>query len=74
MKLQIRKSNKDLEVEVWNLKHPVGQAVEVTRDNGEKILTRTTSTAWVLSGHTPVVFLDGISGCYLLSRVKAVIG
>lgn len=67
----------DLLVENWNLKHPVGARVIVTLDrrddNGRPIQkeTVTTSEAYVLSGHTPVVHLDGVSGCYRLDRVKA---
>jgi len=56
--------------DAWNEKHPVGTEVIVTKDLGEKIRTKTRSKAEVLSGHTPVIWLNGISGCYILERVK----
>ncbi len=62
----------ELEVENWNLRHPVGAEVEFTNDSGEVKRTTTKSEAFMLSGHTAVVSLKGISGCYLLSRVKVV--
>ena len=60
----------ELEVENWNLKYPIGTKVTVTFDDGSWRETTTTSLARILSGHTPVIFLDGVSGCYLLSRVR----
>ena len=40
-------------------------------DGGEIRETVTTSEAQVLSGHSAVIWLDGISGCYDLERVTA---
>lgn len=60
------------QVDQWNERHPVGQAVTIRRDNGDIITTKTTSAAELLSGHSAVVRLEGISGCYLLSRVTPV--
>lgn len=54
----------------WNKKHPVGAEVVLKKDSGEVIETRTTSAAWLLSGNSPVINLDGITGCYLLDRVQ----
>lgn len=62
----------ELECELWNAKHPVGTRVVVRMDNGEKRDTVTTSVAQMLSGHAAVIWLEAISGCYLLSRVKVV--
>ncbi|OUC54730.1 hypothetical protein CA262_07565 [Sphingobium sp. GW456-12-10-14-TSB1] len=59
-------------VDRWNERYPVGQAVTVRRDNGATITTKTRSPAELLSGHSAVVWLDGISGCYLLNRVTPV--
>jgi hypothetical protein len=59
----------ELECQRWNEAHPVGTRVFVQKDNGIKQLTRTRSEASVLSGHSAVIYLEGISGCYLLSRV-----
>ncbi len=66
-------------VAAWNEKYPVGTEVTVELDSGEIRATTTRSTAQMLGaepsknnpGHTAVVFLVGISGCYLLSRVRA---
>lgn len=59
-------------VDDWNARYPVGQAVTVRRDNGESVTTTTRSEAELLSGHSAVVWLEGISGCYLLERVTPV--
>jgi hypothetical protein len=54
----------------FNAKHGVGQAVTVRLDNSETKSTTTRSKAEVLGGHSAVIWLEGISGCYLLSRAK----
>lgn len=59
-----------LEVENWNLKNPVGTPVTVQFDNGAIRETVTTSKAQVLSGHSAVIWLEGVAGAYLLDRVK----
>lgn len=56
----------------FNAAHPVGAAVTVLLDGGEVRETVTTSEAQVLSGHSAVIWLKGVSGCYLLDRVTAV--
>lgn len=58
--------------EAFNAKYPVGHPVTVRRDNGEGLATVTRSKAEVLSGHSAVIWLEGISGCYLLDRVTPV--
>jgi hypothetical protein len=60
------------EVKGFNERFPVGTRVHVRKDLGELLTTRTRSEAWALSGHTPVVMLEGISGCYLLSRITPI--
>ena len=60
----------ELECQRWNESHPIGTRVVVKKDNGVEFLTRTRSEASVLSGHTAVIFVEGISGCYLLARVS----
>ena len=57
---------------VWNSQHPVGTAVVVTKDLGEQVHTTTRSVAQHLRSGTPVIWLDGITGCYLLDRVEAI--
>ncbi len=54
----------------FNAAHQVGAAVSVELDSGEIRNTFTTSEAQVLSGHTAVIWLDGVRGCYLLDRVS----
>jgi hypothetical protein len=60
-------------VKQWNAAVPVGSPVTVRKDSDEIVETRTRSEAWVLSGHSPVVLLDGIRGCYLLTRCLPVL-
>jgi hypothetical protein len=55
----------------WNAHHPVGTQVDVRLDNGLTARTTTKSRAEMLSGHTAVIWLDGISGCYMLDRVRS---
>jgi hypothetical protein len=56
--------------DAWNAAHPVGTSVILLRDSGP-MPTRTRSAAEVLSGHSAVVWLDGVAGCYDLERVRA---
>lgn len=58
--------------EVFNLVVAIGDQVAVRLDDGRTKLTTTRTEAQVLSGHTAVVWLDGIGGCYLLERVSKV--
>jgi hypothetical protein len=69
-----RKSQRQMELEVenWNLRNKVGALVRVRLDSGEDVETTTRSKAQMLSGHTPVIWVDGISGAYLLDRVEAI--
>lgn len=67
-------------IEEWK-DAPIGTEVVVTLDRfdkdgpGEK-KTKTSSAPWLLGtssrgpGHTAVIMLEGISGCYSLERVK----
>jgi len=54
----------------WNERYPVGTDVIVTKDDGSEVATKTRSSAEILSGHTPVIWLQGIRGCYILERVR----
>ena len=58
-------------VDAFNRRNPVGTSVTVVKDFGEQIETKVKYPAQILSGHTAVVWLDGISGCYHLDRVMA---
>jgi hypothetical protein len=55
--------------DVFNERYPVGSTVTVVKDLGEKFETTVKRSAQILGGHTAVVWVDGISGCYLLDRV-----
>jgi hypothetical protein len=48
---------------------PVGTHVIVTMDNGSKIQTTTLGPPELLGGHTAVIWLAGMRGCYSLERV-----
>jgi hypothetical protein len=62
------------QVDTFNGRHPVGQRVVLRKDNGEGFETVTRSKAEVLSGHSAVIWVDGISGCYLLDRITPIVG
>ncbi|GAH18079.1 unnamed protein product, partial [marine sediment metagenome] len=47
-------------------RNPIGTKVTVIKDLGEKIQTKVKYPAQILSGHSPVVWLEDISGCLLL--------
>lgn len=55
--------------DVFNELHPIGSHVTVIKDSGEKFETTVKYPAEILSGHSAVVWINGISGCYLLDRV-----
>lgn len=63
-------------VEDWNRDFQVGTEVVVTKDDGSKVSTKTRSEAYMLGacrdypGHTAVILLEGINGCYMLERVR----
>lgn len=58
--------------EKWNARYPIGQVVDLQKDSGEIVRTKTRSAAEVLSGHTAVIWLEGVTGCYMLERITAV--
>ncbi len=60
-----------LEVENWNLKHPVGALVKLKLDNGLTKITKTRSEAYICNAGYPVCFFDDVSGSYLLERAEA---
>lgn len=57
-------------VDDFNAAHPIGEAVWILRDDGRQFLTETRSRAEVLEGHSAVIWLKGLRGCYLLERVS----
>jgi hypothetical protein len=56
----------------FNQLYPVGTAVDLLKDNGDTLRTTTRSLAEVLEGHSAVIWLRGVTGCYLLERVTPV--
>jgi len=56
----------------WNAAHPLGTAVILTDDFGQEHLAHTRSEAWVVSGDTAVVAVEGRAGGYLLDRIREV--
>jgi hypothetical protein len=69
----VRKGNLGAqEVANFNARCVVGQRVELLNDHGKVEHTKTTSEAWLLGGHTPVVKVEGRSGCYLLNRITPI--
>lgn len=57
-------------VDDWNTTNKVGCRVTVTLDDKKQLDTATKYPAQMLSG-TAVIFVHGISGAYMLSRVTA---
>ena len=49
---------------------PVGTEVVVTKDDGTEVRTKTESEAYLMGGHSAVIMLTGIRGCYALGRVR----
>jgi hypothetical protein len=69
-----RPNLKQLEATVaaWNRSHPVGTPVvryKLIAPLREATETKTRSEAWVLSGHSAVVMVEGVSGCVVLESV-----
>ena len=57
----------------FNSNHSVGDEVMVKLDFKDDLFrTKTRSPAQVLSGHSAVIWLENVSGCYLLDRVSNV--
>ena len=57
-----------LTVEEWNRVYPIGTKVWVSKDKGT-LKTKTRSLAQKLPSGDPVIFVEGIAGCYALERV-----
>jgi hypothetical protein len=57
----------------WNEENEVGQKVEYRSFFGDEAeMYKTSSLAWMLSGHTAVVMLAGKSGCVSLDSLTVV--
>ncbi len=62
------------QVNNFNARFAPGDAVSVRMDDGTARITRTRSEAQVLNGHSAVIWLDDVRGCYLLDRVSPIQG
>jgi hypothetical protein len=61
------------ECDRFNTQNKIGADVFVKLDGvDEPFRTRTRSEARILSGHSVVIWLENVSGCYLLDRVSAI--
>jgi hypothetical protein len=61
------------ECDAFNAACPVGGKVRVKLDFvDEPFETTTRSEAQILSGHSAVIWMENVSGCYLLDRVTPV--
>ena len=49
---------------------PIGTEVWVMMDDGTILHTKTRSEAELLQGHSAVIWLEDINGCYALGRVR----
>ena len=66
------RSQKAKMVSDWNRKYLPGQKVKVKGDNNAEFETTTRSNAELIGGATPVIWLNGLPGCYALDRVTPV--
>jgi hypothetical protein len=60
------------QVDRFNARYPLGSSVDLLKDNGQILRTVTRSHAEVLEGHSAVIWVRGVAGCYLLERVTPV--
>lgn len=57
----------------FNADNPVGTEVLLKKDFQDELFpTKTRSTAQIMCGHSAVIWLENVSGCYLLDRVTTV--
>ncbi len=58
-------------VDAFNAYQPVGSRVEYRRHSGAPwIETRVRGEAYVMGGHSAMVFLEGVSGSWSLDHVR----
>lgn len=48
----------------------IGTWIVVRKDNGEELRTKVRDKPLLLGDHSAVIWLEGISGCYSLERVR----
>jgi len=59
-------------VDAWNLRYSIGACVTVIRDDGSILETVTRACARLMPSGVAVIWVEGIAGCYLLSRVRPI--
>lgn len=69
-----QKCNPVQQVERFNAQHPIGQPVKYypIRHHAPYHETKTTGKAYVLSGHTAVVTIEGQAGCVALANIEVI--
>jgi hypothetical protein len=72
MRRQKTAATLERECMLWNAMNPIGTEVEYHPVIGEAShrITRTRTGAYVLSGHTAVIFIEGQAGCVALDACK----
>lgn len=67
---RIAQEKMQAECDEWNAAYPIGTEVMLDKDFvDDPFATKTRSAASIMSGHSVVIWLENISGCYLLSHV-----
>lgn len=70
IKQQKQEAKAQAECDRWNELNPEGSSVTLTKDSGTVMHTKTRSAAYVCASGYAVIFLEGVSGYYLLDRVE----
>jgi hypothetical protein len=63
------KSGMQEQINEFNDKYPIGTPVKLLLDSGKITQTKVRAEAIILGGHSPVAWFEGVSGCYLITRV-----
>ena len=67
-----RRSKLRTKVDAWNEANKIGTPIDYRKDDDSILRTVTRTRAEVLGGHTAVIWLEGVTGCVDLDRVKPV--
>jgi hypothetical protein len=69
MNLKYSELEEQRKVDAWNQGYSPGKQVVLTKESGEKVVTRTVSEAHVMCGQA-VIWLEGVAGCYSLDSIS----
>jgi hypothetical protein len=74
MKMSISEMEKKAKsaVNQWNNRYPIGQLVDIKKDDGSIVRTQTYAPASVV-GSTAVCWFNGIRGAFMLERATPII-